>query len=82
MHYKKALVDKIKTLDVKIKAIKSHYDLDRKVAKFPLPSGKFEKYKYLTGEDWAPKSRAIEKVKFEYFPLGHIFKKGLKKEGK
>ena len=47
-----------------------------------MPSGKFEKYEYLTGEDWAPKSRAIEKAKFEYFSLGQIFNKGLKKEGK
>lgn len=82
MHYKKTLVHKIKTLDVKIKAIKSRYDLDRKAAISPLPSGKFEKYEYLTGEDWAPKSRAIEKAKFEYFSLGQIFNKGLKKEGK
>ena len=51
MHYKKTLVDKIKTLDVKIKAVKSHYDLDRKAAISPLPSGKIEKYEYLTVED-------------------------------
>ena len=46
------LADKIKTYDNKIKANEAHYDLDREAANISaLPSGKLNKYKYLTGQD-------------------------------
>ena len=47
------LVDKIKTLDGKIKANQTRYDLDKKVAKISAFSSKElgEKYEYITDED-------------------------------
>ena len=50
-----------------------------------LPSDELEKYEYLTGNNLGYKPDVIEKVKFEYSPLGKTFNKGLdesdKKEG-
>ena len=37
---------------------------------------------YLTGEDLGLKPNTIEQVRFEYFPLGKIFSKGLDKDDK
>ena len=51
-HYKITLVDKIKTLDNKIKANQAQYDLDREAAKISaLSFEELDKYEYLTGED-------------------------------
>ena len=45
MHYKITLVDKIKTLDNKIKANQAEHDLDQKTGKIStLSSGEMEKY--------------------------------------
>ena len=41
-----------------------------------------DKYEYLTGEDLGLKPSTVEKAKFEYSPLGKIFKKGLDKDDK
>ena len=38
------------------------------------------KYEYWTGEDLGLKPSVVEQVKFEYFPLGEIFNKGLDKD--
>ena len=80
------LAEQVKILDDKIKANKVQYDLDREAAKISvLSSGEIKKYEYLTGEDLGYKPDAIQKAKFEYFPLGKVFNKGLdesdKKEG-
>ena len=80
------LTEEVKILDDKIKANKAQYDLDREVAKISaLSSGELEKYEYLTGEDLEYKPDVIQKVKFEYSPLGKVFNKGLdesdRKEG-
>ena len=81
------LTDDLKILDDKIKANQAQYHLDRKAAKIStVSSGELEKYEYLTGEDLRYKPGVVEKVKFEYFPLGSkAFNKGLdekdKKEG-
>ena len=42
-----------------------------------LPSGKIDKYKYLSGEDILPydQQQIIEQVKFIYSPLGKAFEK-------
>ena len=44
-----------------------------------------DKYEYLAGEDLGYKPGVVEQTKFEYFPLGKVFNKGLeendKKEG-
>ena len=39
-----------------------------------------DKYEYLTGEDLSLKPSTIEQTKFEYYPLGKVFTKGLEKE--
>ena len=41
-----------------------------------------EKYEYLTSKDLGYKLGVVEKVKFEYFPLGEVFNKGLEKKDK
>ena len=80
------LTEKFKILNDKIKANKVQHDLYREAAKISaLSSGELEKYKYLTGDDLGYKPDAVQKAKFEYFPLGKVFNKGLdesdKKEG-
>ena len=48
-----------------------------------LSYNNLDKYEYLTGEALGLKPSTIEQAKFEYFPLGTIFNKGLDKdEGK
>ena len=81
------VTDQIKLLDRKIMQNKSQYDLDRKAAKISaLLSNNLDKYEYLTGEDIGLKPSTVEQAKFEYSPLGKVFKRGLddkddKKEG-
>ena len=58
----------------------THY-LDRKVAKtFAFSSYNLGKYEYLTGEDLGLTPSTVKQAKFEYFPLGKVFTKGLKEE--
>ena len=45
-------------------------------------SGDFPKYECLTKKDLGYKPDAVEKVKFEYSPIGKVFTDGLAKEGK
>ena len=47
-----------------------------------MSSKTLDKYEYLTGEDLGLKPSTVEKSKFEYFPLGKVFNKGLSKEDK
>ena len=61
----------------------AQYDLDRKAAKISaLSSSNLDKYVYLTGKDLGLKPSIAEQDKFEYSPLGKIFKKGLDKDDK
>ena len=72
------LTEQAKIFDDKIKANKAQYDLDRQAAKISaLSSSELEKYEYLIGEDLGYKPDVVQKVKFEYFPLGQVFNKGL-----
>ena len=65
------LTDELKVLDDKIKVYQVEYDLDRETAKIPaLSSKELVKYEYLTGEDLGYQAGVVEKVKFEYSPLG------------
>ena len=41
-----------------------------------------DKYEHLTGEDLGYKPGVVEQAKFEHFPLGKVFNKGLEKEDK
>ena len=55
------LTDELKILDDKVEANQAQYDLDREPAKNTALS---------SGEDLGYKPGVVEKVKFEYFPLG------------
>ena len=75
--------DQIKILDDKIKANNAQYDLDRMNAEISADSsGDLPKYEYLTKKDLGYKPDAVEKVKFEYSPVGKVFTNGLAKEDK
>ena len=77
------VTDQIKILNRRIKQNEAQYDLDRKAAKISaLSSNNLDKYEYLTGEDLGLKPSTGEQAKFEYFPLGKIFNKGLNEEDK
>ena len=73
------VTDQNKILNRKIKQNESQYDLDREAA---LPSKNLDKYELLTGEDLDITPSIVEQAKFEYSPLGKIFKKGLSKADK
>ena len=75
--------EQVKILDDKIKANNAQYDLDRMNADISAySSGYLPKYEYLTKKDLGYKPDAVEKVKFEYSPIGKIFTDGLSKEDK
>ena len=75
--------DQIKILDDKIKANNVQYDLDRMNAEISAySSGDLPKCEYLTKKDLGYKPDAVEKVKFEYSPIGKVFTDGLAKEDK
>ena len=75
--------DQIKILDDKIKANNVQYDLDRMNAEISAySSGDLPKYEYLTKKGLGYKSDAVEKVKFEYSPIGKVFTDGSAKEDK
>ena len=71
--------DQSKILDRKIKQNKAYYDLYRQNAEISaLSSGDLDKYEYLTGKDLNYKPDPLQKAKFEYSPLDHVFNKGSK----
>ena len=75
--------EQVKILDDKIKANERQYDLDRINAEISAySSGDLPKYQYLTNKDLGYKPDALEKVKFEYSPLGKVFTDGLDKSDK
>ena len=80
---KMTITDQIKILNRKIMKNEAQYDLDRKAAKISaFSSNNFNKYDYLTGEDFGLKPSTVEQAKFEYSPLGKIFNKGLSEDDK
>ena len=75
--------EQIKILDDKIEANNAQYDLDRMNAEISAySSGDLPKYEYLTKKDLGYKPNAVEKVKFEYSPIGKVFTDGLVKKDK
>ena len=75
--------DQIKILDDKIKANNVQYHLDRMNAEISAYSSRdLPKYEYLTKKDLGYKPDAVEKVKFEYSPIGKVFTDGLAKKDK
>ena len=60
---------------------KLQYDINREAAEISAKSsGKFHKYKYLTGEDILPSNQQqiTEQVRLTYSPLGKAFEKQIK----
>ena len=47
-----------------------------------MSSKNLDKYELLTGEDLDLKPSIVAQAKFEYFPLGKIFNKGLSEDNK
>ena len=77
------VTNQINILNRKIEQSEAQYDLGRKPAEISaLSSNNLDKYEYLNGKDLGLKPSTVEKVKFEYSPLGKIFNKGLSKEDK
>ena len=75
--------EQIKILDDKIKTNERQYDLDRINAEISAySSGGLPKYEYLTKKELGYQPDALEKVKFEYSPIGKVFTDGLAKEAK
>ena len=65
------VTDQLKSFERKIMSNQDQYDLDREAAKISaLSSKELDKYEYLTGKYLGYKPQVIEKVKFEYSPLG------------
>ena len=69
--------EQIKILDNKIRSNKAQY-----AEISALSSAELVKYEYLTGEDLGYKPDVVQKAKFEYYPLGRVFNKGLEKDEK
>ena len=70
-----------KILNDKIEANNAQYNLHRMNAEISAYSrGDLPKYEYLTKKDLRYKPDAVEKVKFEYSPIGKVFTDGLLKK--
>ena len=75
--------EQIKILDDKIKTNGRQYGLERINAEISAySSGDLPKYEYLTKKDLGYKPDAVEKLKFEYSPIGKVLTDGLAKEDK
>ena len=69
------------TSDDKIRDEKPQYDINKEAARISaLPSGKIDKYEYLTCEEIlsSDQSRIIEQTKFISSPLGKAFEKRIR----
>ena len=65
------LTDELKFLMTRLKRNQARYGFDREAAKISaLSSKELDKHEYLTGEGLGYKPGVVEKVKFEYSPLG------------
>ena len=75
--------DQIKILNEKIKSNNSEYNIDRLNAEISAFSeGDLDKYEFLTRKDLKYKPNALNKVKFEFSPLGKGFNQGLDKKAR
>ena len=72
------------TINDQIRDEKLHYDINRETTKISaLPSGKINKYEYLTGEEILPSNKKIiEQANFTYSPLRKAFEKKKKNNGR
>ena len=75
--------EQIKILDDKIKSNNNHYKIDRLNAEISaFSSGDLNKYEFSTRKDLKYKPNALDKARFEFFPLGKTFSTGLDKTAK
>ena len=69
-----------KILEAKIKSNVNQYKVDRLNAEISaFSSGDLNKYEFLTRKDLRYKPNALDKVRFEFSPLGQTFTTGLDK---
>ena len=69
-----------KILDDKIESNNNQYKIDRLNAEISaFSSGDLNKYECLTRKDLKYKPNALDKVRFEFSPLGKAFSTGLDK---
>ena len=69
-----------KILDDKIESNINQYKIDRLNAEISaFSSGDLNKYEFLTRKDLKYKPNALDKAKFEFYPLGKAFSTGLDK---
>ena len=72
--------DQIKILNDKIESNPNQYKVDRLNAEISaFSSGDLNKYEFLTRKDLKYKPNALDKVRFEFSPLGKTFSTGLDK---
>ena len=72
--------EQIKILDAKIESNVNQYKVDRLNAEISaFSSGDLNKYEFLKRIDLNYKPNALDKARFEFFPLGKTFSKGLDK---
>ena len=75
--------EQTKVLNDKINANKADFNLNRQTAKISaLATDDLDKCEYLTGEETKYRSNPVEQKRFEYSPLGKVFKKGLTDDDK
>ena len=71
-----------KILDDKIESNANQYKVDRLNAEISaFSSGDLNKYEFLTRKDLKYKPIALDKARFEFYPLGKAFSTGLDKKG-
>ena len=69
--------DQNKILDDKIESNNNQYKIDRSNAEISaFLSGDLNKYEFLTRKDLKYKPNALDKVRFEFSPLGTTFSTG------
>ena len=72
-----------KILDAKIESNINQYKVDRLNAEISaFSSGDLNKYEFLTRKDLKYKPNALDKVRFQFSPLGQTFKIGLDENAK
>ena len=72
--------EQIKILNNKIESNTNQYKVDRLNAEISaFSSGDLNKYEFLTRKDLKYKPNALNKARFEFYPLGKAFSTGLDK---
>ena len=74
------LKEQNKILDAKIESNVNQYKIDRMNAEISaFSSGDLNKYEFLTRKDLKYQPNALDKARFEFYPLGKTFSVGLDK---